>query len=227
MNKKGLIALTVILMLTASAVLVPVIMNIAGNASRIDAKELWEYDGSDSRITASQVAKMFYNNEFASESATQLKYSDERLCNVACDVLKTAISNQKLCHRYQSIAQAKPNYYSVGSILTLIDDRPVALNFIVAEFSLGDEHLQIYFEEKTKALLYFEHWIYRGTENEQEEVQLNDQILFSQLEELAVEYYEKTLGLTKEKYAFGRNEYLNGVSFGVLQYSKEPVIEFG
>ncbi len=223
MNKKPIILALFMLLLTAVVVLLPVLINHAYASARLDNKIYWQYKAENTNITSMQVAEMYYNNEFAYSGASSQKLSSQRLCSSAYDVLKNVIRDQELLTHCQNIVQTVPNYYTAESRLTLIDNRPMALNFVSVEFSYDDSYLHIYYEEKTKTLIYFEHWINNKSQHENESAEIID---FSQVESVATEYYGKILGLTKEKYSIGRNQYLKGISFGLLRYSEEPIVEF-
>jgi len=216
-----------VLLLTVFVVLFPTITNSVAANSRLNRKSFYEYQATDTKVTSAQVAKMFYNNEFASACASSQKYSDERLCSSSKELLKTILGdNGELYNYYAEFCENPPYYYGVDNYLAVIENRPVALNFIIVEFSLDTRILQLFFEEKTNTLIYFQHNIYKDEiYGEFDEINpIGRQIIDSTLTTLK-DYYEVSLGLSPEKHA-SSSVSDSVIGFGLLQYSEAPAVEF-
>ncbi len=160
-NKKTIGIIFLLIVLTMAVVLAPQLISEGRKAKRIDEVTYRDYKASErAQVTGDEVARLYYDRQIDTESNLRIidgKTDDaelvreEILSQMDLLVGKGPELSEPLVAR---IAESDMSGYR-GSCLILVDNHPMALNFVDCCIKENDLVFEITYEEKTKTLLGF------------------------------------------------------------------------
>lgn len=212
-EKKNIAVIMLLLTITILVVFAPMAVNALQNSARLDKKNYWHYNSETAgKITRRQVADLCYNDGISSVIEV---HDPSRTKESFCRIMDSVFGeNVELCDYLKSLWETKLLFSSKGSMLTVFDNNPVALNFINIGFGTETETIELTYEEKTNTVIYFHYVNQSGDDGVYE-------FLLSALNPLAVNHYKEEMGLSEDRYYFYSDVYEGGreIFFGLSQQS--------
>ena len=165
MNKIKLIStLSLLILLTFCVVFLPYLINNQNENAILHKKTYWNYTArSNTELSSAQVIKLYQNYEvyFNFISSTDNPNTKRGIAEGAAQLFETVFESDEYLSEYMNKILTDGSLICFqNDVLTVIDNRPVALNLIkvIAETSNGS--LEFIYEAKTKTLMAFSCYLY-------------------------------------------------------------------
>lgn len=204
-----------LLFLTIVIIAAPNLLNYQREKSLLQSRNLWEYEEKrENMATGAQVARLYADGEIDSGNLWGMKgqnLASKEVKETAIDILEPILQKDKELFEWISrVINEESGLCEKHTLLTLIDNSAVALNFVYTEFYGENGNLILLYEEKTSVVIYCEYGVYR------EDI-LRFMIDFSP--EKVEEYYLEELKLYKDEFFWTQDNVENYFvySFGISQ----------
>lgn len=194
---KNICIYLLLLLLTCGVVFLPQLLDRHRQDKLVRESTSWEYEKYVSApLSSAEVIDYYYNSVATSLSSTY----DATMAGESAYLLLTEVfaDDPDAQAALEEFAQAEnTTYYDIASMLIVHEGNPIALNFISIEYSLGNEAIEITFEEKTKTLLSAYYWRDIGKGKK-----AKPRFSIEQLSSLFAAYASDKMLLQAERFAF-------------------------
>lgn len=202
MNKiKTVLTLLFLMFLTVITIFLPIILN-TDSSSRL-TEESSTYTRKNSEVTPKQVAKLYTTGEISSSivlAGSEALSPSEARNNIKLLTDSVFAENDIAKNYVTDMTEGEIIYYYKESRLIVIENNPVALDFININFQHENEMLEMTFEEKTKTLIGF---VVSSESYAEIPIKILSQTLCG--------YYENELSLNKHEYHIDEERFSIGI----------------
>lgn len=220
MNKIKLIStLSLLILLTFCVVFLPYLINNQNENAILHKKTYWNYTArNNTEPSSAQVIKLYQNYEvhFNFISSTDNPNTKRGIAEGAAQLFETVFESDEYLSEYMNKILTDGSLICFqNDVLTVIDNRPVALNLIkvIAETSNGS--LEFIYEAKTKTLMAFSCYLYAPLNN----YKAGTKCFINDFTSVLTAYCKNELGLGTEEYyiqyEIQDQNYIN-INFGIL-----------
>ena len=206
MNKfKTVCTVFLLLIITAGVVFVPQIVGKINEKALLNEVVNRSYSiGSRPKLTSEQVAKLYYNKEINIDYNLSTEISDEdeyiAIKNDVDSVIENLFGNNAVILNSVKTILTSENYSCTRkSVLTKVEGKPIALNFINFGLKADDRYFEILYEEKTKAVISLTCDAYDIKYSGVKDLEATKSLI----ENMLSNYYENILHVSKNEYIFG------------------------
>lgn len=224
MNKvKRISTFLLLLIMTAVIIFLPRFTSGQNEESLLNETIYWKYNTQDNaKITSKQVAQLYSDHSIYIDNYNYTMIYDISKVQQDSAAMFEAVfeSDESVCgYMKKLISDGSLQYSCQSSTLIMIDNRPLALNFIDVTITTADGgSLEFTYEEKTKTLIRFSHQSLSYSLDYEEK---SDSLLDA-LNSVIENYYENQLELWSEDYYY-QYEYVDEFdwqgyffSFGII-----------
>lgn len=224
MNKvKWISTFLLLLIITAVIIFLPRFTSGQNEKNLLNETIYWKYDTQDdAKITSKQVAQLYSDHSIYIDAYNYKVIYDISIVQQDAAAMFEAVfeSDESVCgYMKKLITEGSMQYSHQSSTLTMIDNRPVALNFIEVTITTADGGtLEFTYEEKTKTLIRFSHRSFSYSLDYEEK----NASLLDTFNSVIENYYENQLELWSEDY-YCQYEFVDEsdwqgyfISFGII-----------